>query len=255
MELEQCVSKMILHRESAMLVVAMDNFIIVFVDTVPKRIIREFTDNAGSICDMWVQLVDWVTVTPLCVSLTESPSGEYLATVHVASHGIWCLNVLLYPLPQAYDPLQLYLPMITMDGRYEFNQFYYFHDKFFPTFPENNEVAGEAEADDSVPEFKSQEQISNELVTLSLVSKSHWLNLLDLDIIKVHLRFRRGKVVIHQIKCSNFAMDIDLLKPVLLIYDGHGSCMTYGTVKKAMHNYTIILSLPPYIRHVLMFSH
>ncbi|GBN33540.1 WD repeat-containing protein 36, partial [Araneus ventricosus] len=52
MELEQSVSKMILQRESAMLAVAMDNFIIVLVDIVSKRIIREFTVNAGSICDM-----------------------------------------------------------------------------------------------------------------------------------------------------------------------------------------------------------
>ncbi|GBN46181.1 WD repeat-containing protein 36, partial [Araneus ventricosus] len=120
------------------------------------------------------KLVDWFTVTPLCVSLTMSPSGEYLVTVHAGSPGIYLWanstiysNVLLHPLPETYDPLQLDLPMITMDGR-----------------DENNEVAGEAEADDSVPEFKSPEQISDELVTLSLVSKSHWLNLLDLDIIK-----------------------------------------------------------------------
>ncbi|GBN33539.1 WD repeat-containing protein 36, partial [Araneus ventricosus] len=128
-------------------------------------------------------LVNWFTVTPLCVSLTMSPSGEYLATVHAGSPGIYLRanstlysNVLLHPLPEAYDPLQLDLPMITLDGR-----------------DENNEVAGEAEADDSVPGFKSSEQISVELATLSLVSKSHWLNLLDLDIIKesggyVHLR-------------------------------------------------------------------
>ncbi|GBO08433.1 hypothetical protein AVEN_260107-1, partial [Araneus ventricosus] len=128
MELDQSVSKMILQRE---------------------------------------RLVDWFTVTPLCVRLTVSPSGEYLATVYVGSRGICCPNVLLYQLPEAYNPLQLYLPMITMDGRYE-----------------NNEVAGEAEADDPVPKFKSPEQISDELVTLSLVSNSHWLNLLDLDIIK-----------------------------------------------------------------------
>ncbi|GBN51913.1 hypothetical protein AVEN_112850-1 [Araneus ventricosus] len=113
------------------------------------------------------RLVEWFTVTPLCVSLTVSPSGEYLATFNVGSRGVCCLNVLLHQLPEAYDSLQLYIPMITMDGRYE-----------------NNKVAGEAEADDSVPKFKSPEQISDELVTLSLVSKSHWLNLLDLDIIK-----------------------------------------------------------------------
>ncbi|GBN92987.1 hypothetical protein AVEN_140259-1 [Araneus ventricosus] len=61
------------------------------------------------------------------------------------------LQFLLHPLPEAYDPLQLDLPMLTMDVRDEFNQFYYFHDNFFPTFSENIEVAGEDEADDSVP--------------------------------------------------------------------------------------------------------
>ena len=34
-------------------------------------------------------------------------------------------------------------------------------------------------------EFKSVEQISDELITLSLVPNSRWQNLLNLDIIKV----------------------------------------------------------------------
>lgn len=41
------------------------------------------------------------------------------------------------------------------------------------------------EEEDIIPEFKSPEQISDELVTLSLLPQSHWLNLLDLDTIKV----------------------------------------------------------------------
>ncbi|GBN41362.1 WD repeat-containing protein 36 [Araneus ventricosus] len=108
-----------------MLAVAMGNFTVVLVDIESRRIVREFTDNAGSICDMtfsadfkWLiaatsnssiktwdissgKLVDWFTVTPLCVSLTVSPSDEYLATVHVGCHGIFCPNVLLHQLPEA----------------------------------------------------------------------------------------------------------------------------------------------------------
>lgn len=42
-----------------------------------------------------------------------------------------------------------------------------------------------------------------------------------------------------------------LQKPVLLIYDGHGSHMTYGTVKKAIDNNIIILCLPPHTSHAL----
>ncbi|CAL1290506.1 unnamed protein product [Larinioides sclopetarius] len=231
MELEQSVSKMILHLESAVLAVAMDNFKIVLVDIESKRIIREFTDNAGSVCDMsfsadfrWLiaatsdssiktwdissgKLVDWFTVTPLCVSLTMSPSGEYLATVHAGSPGIYLWanstlysNVLLHPLPELYDPLQLDLPMITMDGRNE-----------------NNEVTIEDEADDSVAEFKSPEQISDELVTLSLVSKSHWLNLLDLDIIK-HRNKPKEPVQVPK-NAPFFLPVVSGLKPTFLVED------------------------------------
>lgn len=42
-----------------------------------------------------------------------------------------------------------------------------------------------------------------------------------------------------------------LQKPVLLIYDGHGSHMTYGTIKKAIDSSVIILCLPPHTSHAL----
>ncbi|GBM44206.1 hypothetical protein AVEN_257142-1 [Araneus ventricosus] len=69
-------------------------------------------------------LVVWFTLTPLCVSLTMLSSGEYRVTVHAGSPGIYLWanstlysKVLLHPLSEAYNPLQLDLPMITMDGR------------------------------------------------------------------------------------------------------------------------------------------
>ncbi len=34
-------------------------------------------------------------------------------------------------------------------------------------------------------------------------------------------------------------------KPILLIYDGHGSHITYTTIKSAINNKVIILALPP----------
>lgn len=42
-----------------------------------------------------------------------------------------------------------------------------------------------------------------------------------------------------------------LEKPVLLIFDGHGSHLTYTTVKKAIDNEIIILCLPPNTSHAL----
>lgn len=41
--------------------------------------------------------------------------------------------------------------------------------------------------DYDLSEFKSPEQISDELITLSLLPNSRWQNLLNLDIIKVGL--------------------------------------------------------------------
>ncbi|KAF8772052.1 WD repeat-containing protein 36-like [Argiope bruennichi] len=229
MEVEQGVSKVVLHRENAMLAVAMDNFTILLVDIESKRIIRNFADNSGNICDMafstdfkWLiaatsdssiktwdissgKLVDWFTVSPLCVSLTMSPSGEYLATVHAGSPGIYLWanstlysNLLLHPLPEAYNPLQLDLPVVTMDGR-----------------DENSKDDDEAETDNLVPEFKSPEQISDELVTLSLVSKSRWLNLLDLDIIK---RRNKPKEPVQVPKNAPFFLPVvSGLKPTFLV--------------------------------------
>ncbi|GBM89933.1 WD repeat-containing protein 36 [Araneus ventricosus] len=120
---------------SPMLAVAMDKLTVLLVDIESRRIIREFTDNAGSICDMtcsadfkWLiaatsdssiktwdissgKLVDSFSVTPLCVSLTMSPSGEYLATVHAGSPGIYYYSNL--PTTLFYSLLQCFTPSIT----------------------------------------------------------------------------------------------------------------------------------------------
>ena len=42
-----------------------------------------------------------------------------------------------------------------------------------------------------------------------------------------------------------------LERPLLLIYDGHGSHITYTTIKTAMDNKIIILALPPHCSHAL----
>ena len=43
----------------------------------------------------------------------------------------------------------------------------------------------------------------------------------------------------------------DMTKPVLLIYDGHGSHLSYNTVHQAIENDVIILCLPPSTSHAL----
>ncbi|GIX90960.1 WD repeat-containing protein 36, partial [Caerostris extrusa] len=210
---------MILHRESAVLAIAMDNFVINLVDIESRQIIREFGDNAGNITDMtfsadfkWLiaaQLIDWFTISPLCVSLTISPSGEYLATTHAGDFGIYLWanstlysNVSFHPLPETYDPLQLDLPLITLDGKEENEE-------------GNNESDNEIHDDEMIEEFKSPEQIAEEIVTLSQVPKSHWLNLLDLDTIK---RRNKPKQPVQVPKNAPFFLPVvSGLKPTFLI--------------------------------------
>ncbi|KAG8177459.1 hypothetical protein JTE90_008643 [Oedothorax gibbosus] len=43
----------------------------------------------------------------------------------------------------------------------------------------------------------------------------------------------------------------DIPKPILLLFDGHGSHLTYCSVKRAMDNNIIILCLPPNTSHAL----
>ena len=85
-------------------------------------------------------------------------------------------------------------------------------------FPDT--VAMETETDDEEfirSEFKSCEQISDELVTLSLLPNSRWQNLLNLDIIKVgHADyvmlcfFIRPLLIVVFIKYSNSHFDFYL---------------------------------------------
>jgi U3 small nucleolar RNA-associated protein 21 len=49
---------------------------------------------------------------------------------------------------------------------------------------EQEDMESEMDLDDCEPEFKSCDQISNDLVTLSLVASSRWQNLLNIDIVK-----------------------------------------------------------------------
>uniref|UniRef100_A0A674BG54 WD repeat domain 36 n=1 Tax=Salmo trutta TaxID=8032 RepID=A0A674BG54_SALTR len=116
-------------------------------------------------------LVDCFLVDSAAVSLTMSPTGDFLASSHVDSLGIYlwsnntlCSMVSLRPLPSDYEPTVIMLP---------------------GTCP-NQDEEGEEEGDlnSEVIDYESPEQLDQQLVTLSLLPDSRWKNLLHLDIIK-----------------------------------------------------------------------
>ncbi|CAC5374475.1 UTP21 [Mytilus coruscus] len=198
--LKCCISDILLHRESAMLAVSLDDFRIMIIDTDTRKIVRTFQGHHNAITDMtfspdarWLitasmdstvrtwdlptgKLIDCFLVSSAATSLSLSPTGDFLATSHVDDIGVYLWsNMTLYtfvslrPLPEDYEPDTLELPA---------------------TQYERKETDEEDEKDDKdmddyeLSEFKSPEQLSDELITLSLLPNSRWQNLLNLDIIK-----------------------------------------------------------------------
>ncbi|KAG7314833.1 hypothetical protein KOW79_022136 [Hemibagrus wyckioides] len=193
--LQASPSSTLLHRDSGMLAVAVDDFTISIFDMEMKRVVRHFSGQRGQINDMtfspdgrWLitasmdctirtwdlpsgSLVDCFLVDTAAVSISFSPTGNVLASAHVDSLGIYlwsnttlCSLVSLRPLPADYEPTVVMLPGTcpSKDDEEEVSE------------PESSEM----------DEYVSPAQLDEQLVTLSLLPDSRWKNLLNLDIIK-----------------------------------------------------------------------
>ncbi|XP_075993442.1 WD repeat-containing protein 36 [Genypterus blacodes] len=191
LKLSAAPALMMLHRESGMLALTLDDFTLLVVDIETRRVVRKFAGHHGNINDMtfspdgrWLvtvamdctirtwdlpsgSLVDCFLVAMAPVGVSMSPTGDFLATAHVDSLGLclWtnkslCGPVGLRPLPADFQPTVETLPGVAADLT-------------------EQEVTSE-EAD----EYVSADQLGAELVTLSLLPESQWKSLLHLDAIK-----------------------------------------------------------------------
>uniref|UniRef100_A0AAY4DNW5 Small-subunit processome Utp21 domain-containing protein n=1 Tax=Denticeps clupeoides TaxID=299321 RepID=A0AAY4DNW5_9TELE len=204
--LEASPASILYHRDSGMLSIALDDFTLNIVDIETKRIVRKFLGHRSQINDMtfspdgrWLIsasmdctvrtwdlpsgcLVDCFLLDAAAVSLTMSPTGNFLASSHVDDLGIylWSNNTLcdlvsLRPLPADYEPA-----VVTLPGTYD----------------DDDEELEEDMDTAEMSVYVSPEQLDQHLVTLSLLPDSRWKNLLNLDVIKVHNNvFLPSKVV------------------------------------------------------------
>ncbi|XP_028660660.2 WD repeat-containing protein 36 isoform X1 [Erpetoichthys calabaricus] len=187
-------SSLLLHRESGMFAVALDDFTVIIIDTETRRIVRKYSGHSGKINDMtfspdgrWLitssmdctvrtwdlpsgSLIDCFLLDSAAVSITMSPTGNFLATSHVDELGIYLWSnctlfnlISLPPLPSDYEPSVVMLPGAC---------------------PVEDTDVIEVDAEVEATEYESPEQLENELITLSLLPDSRWKNLLNLDIIK-----------------------------------------------------------------------
>uniref|UniRef100_A0ABK0L8C6 WD repeat domain 36 n=1 Tax=Rattus norvegicus TaxID=10116 RepID=A0ABK0L8C6_RAT len=187
---------MLLHRDSGILGLALDDFSITVLDIETRKIVREFSGHQGQINDMtfspdgrWLIsaamdcsvrtwdlpsgcLIDCFLLDSAPLNVTMSPTGDFLATSHVDHLGIYLWsNISLYsvvslrPLPPDYVPSVLMLPGTCQTQGLE-------------------ALEEQIEPSDEMIEYESPEQLNEQLVTLSLLPESRWKNLLNLDVIK-----------------------------------------------------------------------
>jgi U3 small nucleolar RNA-associated protein 21 len=137
------INKLCLHKDSSLLAVVSDDFIIRIYDIETKSLVRRFEGHSGQLItdvsfsgdsrllvsasgDGTVRLwdlptgkcIDWFKVKNPIISLTFSPRGDFLATTHLRSRGIYLWvnqmyfsNVFLQPIPT--EPQYADMPTIA----------------------------------------------------------------------------------------------------------------------------------------------
>ncbi|XP_037945778.1 WD repeat-containing protein 36 [Teleopsis dalmanni] len=192
------------HRESGMIAIALVNFIVYIVDTDTKVIIRKFEGHITKINDIcfspdsrWLitasmdatikvwdipstYMIDHFRTERPCVSLTMSPTGDFLATAHVNYLGIylWANRTLFNQLSlRSINPYEK-APLVGLPSNA------YDDIVLNQAVQEMSLDAYEDEGEEIEFKYETQTQLSKELITLSGVAASRWQNLLDLDIIK-----------------------------------------------------------------------
>ncbi|KAG1680276.1 WD repeat-containing protein 36 [Nymphon striatum] len=204
--LDCAVNSIIVHKESGMVGIGLEDFSVIVIDLDMKNIVRRFNGHSSQITDLafspdskWLisssmdctirvwdlptsTLVDCFLVDEPCTSIAMSPTGEYLATTHVNNVGInlWTNKslyeyVTLRPLPEDYYPT---VKNQTPDSEETSSVKIPLIFKYYAGVPDEcDQLINETE-------YISPEQLSDELVTLSKLPESRWKNILNLDIIK-----------------------------------------------------------------------
>ena len=190
------------HRPSDLVALSCDDMSIRIIDTETKKLVRELWGCLGQISDLcfsndgrWIiaasvdsairvwdlptgHLINAVRVESPCTALAFSDTGEFLATAHADSVGIniWNNRTLFTHVPTRLLQEDEISPAIAA-----------------PQSGENNEgiidAAFDEEADEDGQEMEysnlaTTDQLSLDMLTLSLVPKSRWQTLLHLDTIR-----------------------------------------------------------------------
>ncbi|KAF9189420.1 hypothetical protein BGZ51_009596 [Haplosporangium sp. Z 767] len=201
MEMPSPITHLLLYVENNYLAVICDDLCIRIVDVENRRIVREFWGHSNRITDMtfspdghWLvsssldatirtwdlptgHMVDIFRCESIATSLSFSPTGDFLATAHVDNVGIflWAnrmqfTTVSLRSITED-DVIRVALPTSSTLEEEE-------NDDAENMYTTNEEVMA------LEPTIETPEQLTEQMITLSLLPKSKWQTLLNLDVIK-----------------------------------------------------------------------
>ncbi|GAA5983757.1 hypothetical protein JCM10908_005912 [Rhodotorula pacifica] len=192
------VTSILLQRDNGLLAVTCDDLVLRIVDIETRRIVRELSGPRGRILDVafspdsrWIittsqdsvvrtfdvptgQLVDAFRTRAVATSITFSPTGDFLASTHVDSVGIY-----LWANRAQFSDVSL-LAFVEEDG---------LEDVALPTVQGIDADASLAAISaprrwEDIQPYTTPDQLSDSLLTLSLMPRSRWQTLLNLETIK-----------------------------------------------------------------------
>ncbi|KAF8469092.1 Utp21 specific WD40 associated putative domain-containing protein [Kalaharituber pfeilii] len=192
-----------LYRESDLLAASCDDLCVRVVDTETKKVVRELWGCGGRISDFcfsndgrWLiaasmdsiiriwdlatgHLIDGIKTKSIVTALAWSGRGEFLVTGHVDDVGVslWTNRTLFIRIPTRHikeeDIVELNMPSTSGEGGVS----------IIDSAINKIEIEdGGQEGDSGI--YVSKDQLSENMLTLSLVPKTRWQTLLHLDLIK-----------------------------------------------------------------------
>ncbi|GAA97011.1 hypothetical protein E5Q_03685 [Mixia osmundae IAM 14324] len=190
------IYQMLLQRDNGLIAVACDDMIIRIVDIETMRTVRELSGFRGRVLDLafspdsrWLiacsldyiirtfdlptsKMIDAFRCASLATSLTFSPTGDFLATAHIDSVGVflWAnraqfAEVSLRSVVDDESPELVGLPTVSEDAA------------------EGLDALADEE-DQAASELTLDKYLGDGLATLTLMPRSKWQTLLNLDTIK-----------------------------------------------------------------------
>ncbi|KAF8921083.1 Utp21 specific WD40 associated putative domain-containing protein [Mucidula mucida] len=192
------ITSLVLHRDNGLLALICDDMIVRIIDIETKRVVRELGGFRGRILDItfspdsrWLiassldssirtfdvptgRLIDVFKTPSVATSLAFSPTNDFLATSHVDSVGVF-----LWANRAQYDDVSFH--SVNDDAIEE------------TTLPSMQGTVEDEALDDLSPLTAPKEaqdlfitppQLDGELITLTLLPRSRWQTLLNLEVIQ-----------------------------------------------------------------------